>query len=268
MHPIERLRYVARASGADQGVLVRETAGALSAFALDPHGLVVACRRIIDRHPASAPLWWLCGRMLTADDARRESWRAVEAIEADRTSALLAAALPDSGTVCVLGWPEQVGDAVLRRGDLEVLVVDMLGEGSGLVRRLVSSGMDAVDVPQAGLGQAVASSDLVLLEATTVGPEHALAVTGSLAAASVARQRRIPVWAAAGVGRYVPRRIWDSMVSRLEQMHPDPWEADDEGVPLELVDRIAGPEGVETVADALHRVDCPIAPELLGGASA
>ena len=27
MHPIERLRYVARASGADQAMLVRETAG-------------------------------------------------------------------------------------------------------------------------------------------------------------------------------------------------------------------------------------------------
>ena len=35
MHPIERLRYVARASGADQTVLVQETAAALSAFAGD-----------------------------------------------------------------------------------------------------------------------------------------------------------------------------------------------------------------------------------------
>ena len=32
MHPIERLRYVARASGADQELLVRETAHALGAF--------------------------------------------------------------------------------------------------------------------------------------------------------------------------------------------------------------------------------------------
>ncbi|MEJ7583727.1 MAG: hypothetical protein WKF43_06455 [Acidimicrobiales bacterium] len=66
MHPIERLRFVARASGGDQALLVRETAGALAAFRHDPAGLVTACRRIVSRHPASAPLWWLCARVLTA----------------------------------------------------------------------------------------------------------------------------------------------------------------------------------------------------------
>ena len=73
MHPIERLRYVARASGADQAVLVRETAGALAAFADDPAGLVTACRRIVSRHPGSGPLWWLCSRVLTATEPMREA---------------------------------------------------------------------------------------------------------------------------------------------------------------------------------------------------
>ena len=36
MHPIERLRYVARSHGGDQRLLVRETAGALSGLGLDP----------------------------------------------------------------------------------------------------------------------------------------------------------------------------------------------------------------------------------------
>jgi hypothetical protein len=40
------------------------------------------------------------------------------------------------------------------------------------------------------------------------------------------------------------------------------WELDDEFVPLDLVDRIAMPAGVLDVADALTRIDCPIAPEL------
>ena len=55
MHPIERLRYVARASGADQAMLVRETAGALAAFADDPAGLVTACRRIVVPPPGVGP---------------------------------------------------------------------------------------------------------------------------------------------------------------------------------------------------------------------
>jgi hypothetical protein len=265
VHPIERLRYVARASGADQGPLVRESAGALATFADDPHGLVVACRRIVDRHPASAPLWWLCGRLLIADDPYREAWAATDEVENDRTALELARALPDGATVCVLGWPEQIGEAMARRGDLDVLVVDALGEGSGLVRRLVATGMDATDVPMTGLGQAVAASDLLLLEASAVGPDSMLAIAGTLAAASVARHHAIPVWVAAGVGRLVPQRVWEAMIARLERVHADPWEADDEIVALELVDRIAGPIGLEDAAEARRRTDCPIAPELFGG---
>ena len=41
MHPIERLRYVARSSGAPMSMLVRETAGALGGLGFDPAGLVV-----------------------------------------------------------------------------------------------------------------------------------------------------------------------------------------------------------------------------------
>jgi hypothetical protein len=245
--------------------LVRESAGALATFADDPHGLVVACRRIIDRHPTAAPLWWLCGRLLTAEDAYREAWAATDEIECDRTALELAKALPDSATVCVLGWPEHVGEAVARRGDLDVLVVDALGEGSGLVRRLLVNGADAADVPQTGLGQAAATADLVLLEASAVGPDAFVAIAGSLAAASVARAHGCQVWVTAGVGRHVPQRVWDAMVDRLERVHPDPWEADDEVVPLDLVQQVAGPDGLDTPDAAARRTDCPIAPELFGG---
>ena len=135
MHPIERLRYVARASGADQPLLVRETALALAAFHDDAAGLVAACRRVIERHPTSAPLWWLCARVLTAPDGQQEAWRAVEEIEADPTARLLAHDLPDEGTVCVVGWPEVVTEALLRRGDVAVLAIDSAGEAGGRGRR-------------------------------------------------------------------------------------------------------------------------------------
>ena len=58
---LERLRYVARSSGAPQEVLVRETAAALASLGFDPPGLVTACRRILDRHPLSGPLWHRSG---------------------------------------------------------------------------------------------------------------------------------------------------------------------------------------------------------------
>ena len=193
---------------------------------------MAACRRIVDRHPTSAPLWWLCARVLTSPDGQREAWDAVDEIEGDRTAAELAFALPEDATVCVIGWPELVGDALPPRGDVEVLAVDSLGEGSGLVRRLVQAGIDAVDVPTSGLGAAVCSSDVLLLEAVAVGPTGFVAVSGSLAAATVARHAEVPVWLAAGVGRMLPARMWDAVAGRRATRAADPWDLDEEVVPL------------------------------------
>lgn len=268
MHPIERLRYVARASGADQSLLVRETAQALGAFHDDPAGLVAACRRIVDRHPTSGPLWWLCARVLTAPEPRAEAWRAVDEIEQDATPAELAFALPEDATVAVVGWPELVGDALPRRGDVEVLAVDVLGEGSGLVRRLVHAGLDAEDVPPAGLASAVLQADVVLVEAVAMGPDGLLAVSGSLAAAAVARHAGTPVWAVAGVGRLLGARMWEALAGRHLARPAEPWELDEEVVPLDLVDRVCGPHGLGTREEVLRRTDCPVAPELFGGGSA
>lgn len=249
-------------------MLVRETAQALTAFRDDPAGLVAACRRIIDRHPTSGPLWWLCARVLTSPDGQREAWQAVDDIERDPTSSELGFALPQDATACVVGWPELVGEALPRRGDVEVLAVDSLGEGSGLVRRLVQAGSEAVDVSTSGLGAAVASSDVLLLEAVALGPTGFVAVSGSLAAAAVARHAEVPVWVMAGVGRLLPSRMWDALAGRQATRAADPWDLDEEVVPLSLVDRVCGPAGLELPEAALRRTDCPVAPELFDTGSA
>jgi hypothetical protein len=261
VHPIERLRYVARASGADQAALVRETAGSLGAFRDDPAGMVMACRRMLARHLTSAPLWWLTSRVCTAPDPMREAWQAVEEFEGDRTSRHLAHSLPDDAVVCVLGWPEVIADALPSRGDLDVLVVDAAGEGSGLVRRLRRSDMDVTDVPLSGLGAAAAAADVVLLEGQCVGPESFIAVAGARAAAAVARHAGREVWLTAGVGRLLPARVWEVIEARLDE-RDEPWDLDDEVVPLDLVTSVCGAQGVESVPAAVRRVDCPIAAEL------
>ena len=43
----------------------------------------------------------------------------------------------------------------------------------------------------------------------------------------------------------------------------DPWLADDEVVPLDLVDQVVGPAGLQAPAAAVKRANCPVAPELL-----
>jgi hypothetical protein len=65
----------------------------------------------------------------------------------------------------------------------------------------------------------------------------------------------------AGVGRLLPARMWEALAGRLDQLG-DPWDLDDEIVPLALVSQVAGPDGVQDLDTALKRVDCPIAPEL------
>ena len=66
MHPIERLRYVARAGAVDPAVLVQESAAALAGLDDEPGNLILSARRLLSRHPASGPLWALCARLLTA----------------------------------------------------------------------------------------------------------------------------------------------------------------------------------------------------------
>ncbi len=264
MHPIERLRYVARASGVPQQVIIQETAAALASFGSDPQGLVTACRRIVSRQPTSGPLVWFAARVLTASDPSSEIWEAAGLAQADDTARQTAHALPADATASVLGWPDEISDVLPRRGDVTVLVIDTLSEGSGFAHRMVGADVDAVDVPLAGLGSAVAASSLLLLESTAIGPDEFLAVAGSRAAAAVAHHAGVPVWLVGGVGRLLPQRMWDGLRMRVEGPH-DPWDAHDEVVPLDLVDRIAGPDGVEPVADALRRTDCPVVPELFRG---
>ncbi len=261
MHPIERLRYVARVSGVPQAMLVRETAGALASFSYEPHGLVTACRRMVSRHPASGPLLWLSSRVLSAGEPIEELYECMDALDDDTTAVELRHAIADGAVVAVLGWPDLVADALVRRGDVQPFVIDVLGEGSGLVQRLWNNDIDAVDVPVAGLGAAVAGVELLLLEAVAVGDTACLAVSGSRAAAAVARHLDIPVWVIGGVGRMLPGRLFDSLVARA--LPDDPWDRDEELVPLDLVTHIVGPEGPVPTAEALQSVDCPVAGELL-----
>ncbi|NIR37785.1 MAG: hypothetical protein GWN79_27235 [Actinobacteria bacterium] len=260
MHPIERLRYVARAGDVPAAPLVREAAAALAAFADDPMELLTACKQLIERRPACGPLVWVAARMLTGSDPSTEAWDAVEALERDRTGAELAHALPADSTVLVLGSPELTGLAVRERPDVEVLVADTIGEGYGLLRWLDDHDHVGVDIPAAGVGAAAAAADLVVLEAETTGDRAALARAGSRSAAAVARHAGVGVWLVAGVGRVLPDRMWEGVLGLT--VDGDPWDADLEVVPLDLVDLVIGPGGAQPVAELPFRIDCPVAPEL------
>ena len=200
---------VARAGGEDPGLVARQAASALAGIAGEPAAVVTACRRLVDRQPSCGPVWWLAARVLTASEPGNEAWRAADELRHDPTPRALADALPDGATVTVLGSPWQVGAAVARRGDVWALVVDVRGDGGRLLYELDEVGGDVAAVAESGLGAAVLASTVVLLEAEALGRDGLVAVSGSRAAAAVARHAGIPVWAVAGVGRVLPAGLWE-----------------------------------------------------------
>ena len=72
--------------------LVPEVAAGLAAFGNDRASLVLAARRLVEHHPFSGPLWWLCSRVLLAPDPVAAAWLALDEFEADPTEVLVAEA--------------------------------------------------------------------------------------------------------------------------------------------------------------------------------
>ena len=262
MHPIEQLRYVARASGADAGLLVEEAASALSVFSRDPAAMLTASRRLLTRQPAVGPLWWMCANLVTAADPRAAAREVSQALRDDRTGRHLVDHLPDGATVAIAGWPDLVVDALPRRGDLQVLVIDVEGQGPAVVRRLERHDVQVEDVDAGKLAGVVEESDIVVIEAGAVGEAAALVDVGSVPLAATARALNTPVWMAAGAGRRVLETYWQAIVERIDEPDLPRFLAAYEVVSLGLVDLVATPDGPKRVAE-LTRPEMPLAPELL-----
>lgn len=254
MHPIERLRHVARAAGADPVELVAAAARALAGFADDPAGLVAAARRMVARQPGLGPMWWMASRVVVAPDPWDEARRVRAELETDETAAEVERRLPDEARVLVVGWPATVIPALARRGDLEVLAVDD-GGGSDLGRLLARVDVEVEELFAEAVGAGASVADVVVLEAAALGPDHVLCAPGSLAAAAVARASGRSVWLAAPVGASLPGPLFDACVGPV--LDPaEPWRGGRDLVPRSLIDEVVG--AVDPT--------CPIAPELLRAA--
>jgi len=198
--------------------------------------------------------------MITGPEPVAEAKGAVDSIENDRTPKELAAAIPESARVLVVGSPDLISRAVVSRPDVEVLVVDAAGEGFSLLRSLDTGDHRCIDVPDWGVASAVANCDLVLAEADAAGIDGAVARSGSRAAAAVANSAGIDVWLVAGIGRFMPQAMWGPMMSH--PMEREPWLLDTEHMPLDGIDAVCTKSGLVSVAEAIAATDCPVAPEL------
>lgn len=292
VHPMERLRYVARAGDVPVVPLVRESAAALVTMADDPMGLLTSCRRLVDRRPGCAPLVWLAARMLTGADPRSEARDAMAEIEADPTGHELDHGLGHGWTVAALDDSDIAGPVLRSRPDLQIVPADPDGlrpgtaaddlyglepgddnssgpgtaadDPSGLDTAANDSSGPPLSAAAAGPDRLTASAgavDVVVLESDCVGPSAALVPPGAVEAADRARASAVPVWLVAGVGRVLPERMWDLSMAGLG----DDGLADGGCELLDLdrlVTRVVTPVGLRPPDRARSRIDCPVAPEL------
>lgn len=253
MLPFERLRYLARYTGDDRG-LVDEVADCLADFDDDPAQLVLVCRRLLAHHPTNGPLWWLCARVVGAPDPAAAAVEAMRAVARDRTADRLAAVLPfpHDDPVVVLGWPEAAGAALAQRPDLDVVVVRPDRADPGFRARLGAAGRP---VRMVDLTEAMAlDATHLLVEVSATSPTIALVPPG------VADLRwGLPgaaLWLVAPVDRILPERLLAVMQGLVD-------EDAAEQLALADVTRIAGPGGLDSADRFVTRLDCPLAPELL-----
>lgn len=265
MHPIEHLRYVARAQGAGPAALAAETAHALGSMHFDPSGLVVACRRIVERHPFTGPLWWLCSSVLTSSEPFEAVWELSDRVGCDETPSRLAFELPDDADIVTIGAPDLVAEALARRGDVRVLALDVGHTATGFVRRLERHDVDYEPVDAGAAGAVVRGADLVLVEALATDGARVVAPLGSSTVAAAAAAWGIEVWLVAGVGRRLPPQIVDVMEQRLAEFreYNDVWDLDVEVLPSRLITHVVGPRGRLPMGPPAIVPECGVASELL-----
>ena len=226
MHPIERLRYVARAGWAGPAALGAEAAYALADLAdHEPAAVVPACRRLLERNPSCGPLWWVAARMCSAGDPGAEAERCAEELDDDPTAEVLADALPAGSRVVRHG-----GVAEAAAADVVVLEADAIGP-TGMV----------LDPDDRGLLEAARLCEAEIWVVGGAGrvlpPRLWHALCARLESAGDAPRRRGPF------DDDGPRSV---VVEELRG-----------------VTRIVGPSGAQGVAEALARPGCPEPPELV-----
>jgi hypothetical protein len=261
VHPIEHLRYVARSRGGDPADLAREAAMALGSLRADPANLVVASRRIVGRHPDAGQMWWLCARLLVADDPSSLAWELADLLHDDPVVDVLVGCLPAGADIVTVGNPSAVGAALADRDDLRVWCADGEHRAGDLVRRLDRAEVECAPITSDELARVVDRADGVVLEAAAACAQRVLVPVGSRTVAVVARSSGTPVWLVTPTGTRLPSQYVDEVARR--SIPGDGWTATLEELPLDLVDSVVNVDGLSSNVPVALRPECPLAPELL-----
>lgn len=237
MHPLEQLRFVARGWESTGDLPVEELAAVLCELAAEsPSSLLQACRRLIERFPASGRLWWLSARALSAPDPVAGIWEAAGELMDDPTAEHLLAALPPGAAVELVGpAPSAIARLLARRRAPKG--PGATSGGRAEARRGAAGRVDIFPVLAAG------PAGLLLDKATA----------GLLNASSGGQKVD---WAVLPRGAVLPGPLWEQVLSRVGPgmvvVAPGEFAA------------LVGPAGAAGAAELLAAPGCPPVAELLG----
>lgn len=279
MHPIERLRSLARADWLDPQTIAMEAADAMGDAArwLGDATAVSIARRLLAWHSFCGPLWYAATRILQAVDPADEASVVVEELLADPTALMLDAALPDGARPFVVGDGPGLADIArstrFASADPDLFEVPF-GDRGG---RFAAFGSH-LPMSRHQTRAFVEGASHVLVGALVLGPDGVFSRSPATDAVEAARAAGKPVWGIAGLGTAIDAGLWarlcdlaDSGRTRPETtVRSDVWWDDPDprtGPPVERVDLsdlsfVCGPDGLVPPAN-LEREVPAVPPDLL-----
>lgn len=232
MHPIERIRALARASWLDAKTVAIEAADAIgdAYMWMDEAAAVSVARRLLAWHPYCGPLWLVCGEVLYAVDPVRASRDAIEHLLDDSTGLALDIALPEGSRPYLVG---------------RCRAMDELGDGGG--------------------ARSLRDATHLVVGASVMGPTGLVSHSPAAALVAEAAHAGMPVWAVAEIGTAVDARLWQRLAHLVDDAFVQPpttaisdlwWDEHDTDAPepccvgLDALTWVCGPEGLEVPAEA------------------
>ena len=260
MHPIERLRWIARATSEPALTIASEAAWTLGELGADePAAVVTASRRLVERHPTCGPLWWACAHLVASDDPLETARRVTAELYADTVPDRVAEALRDNFTrsdpLCATVPADVLRDALSRRGSYELRVIapysalrhELRGLG-GVVEDVTGFEIEDVDEALEGAAVLLVEPDLASAAGLLVEPGVGLVIERAV-------HQGVPVWALLGTGRVISTQLAEAAAE---------WADEDlELVPSGQIALAVDDSGPGALLAALVRTSCPPGAELL-----
>jgi hypothetical protein len=260
MHPIERLRWIARAEGESDAMIAAEAAWTLGELAIEePAAVLTASRRLVLRQPHNGPLWWACARLLEAVGSSQVLDLA-QHISVELSSDTVPARLADglrseltSTDVIVATVPaELLARAVEYRDNHRLLLVGEYRELRLEVSRLRANSAVGYEIEEAA--EALEQAALVLVEPRFASAGQVVVSASAAATVRLANKGPLPVWAVFGPGRVLSEPL---AAAATKLLGPE-----EEPLSPSLFDQAVDEEGLGPIEAALERPCCPLGLEL------